>query len=95
VCLEQLTKAEHPKNKPLDMVVGFHTYEWKGDDSLGSAAVNLDPESHKEHTHVFPSPGEPCYVWLQPPSRLKMNSLRSALKRVPLSCRVERQLASE
>src|SRR5271163_836455 len=27
----------------------------------------------------FPLPRTPCYGWLRPPSRLKMNSLRSAL----------------
>jgi hypothetical protein len=29
---------------PLDGGIGFHTCGWKGDDSLASAVVNLDPD---------------------------------------------------
>jgi hypothetical protein len=38
--------------------------EWKDDDSLGSAVVNLDPDREGAYL-MFPSPEEPCYVWLR------------------------------
>src|SRR3974390_2584477 len=54
---------------------------WKGDDSLARRGRGGN-RSGKENTDVFLRPGKPCYGWLRRPSRLKMNSLRSALTAV-------------
>jgi hypothetical protein len=59
--------------------------EREAEQQMAAPTVPRTPNLHRAHESLtksadgFPSPETPCYGWLRPPSRLKMNSLRSAL----------------
>jgi hypothetical protein len=61
-------------------ILGF--WEKTSGDSSSSARQRLHSDRDRRVVFCFPLPGETRYGRLRPPSRLKMNSLRSALTAV-------------